>query len=335
MDRAIDTRLSVAEISALWMQYMSESMAECVLNHFLATAEDTQIKGALSSALDSSVRHLRAITHFLEQTGIPRPVGFSAHDIDIAAPRLFSDIFYLYYLRRMTQIAMIDYSCSAVLAAQTDVRSYIYHCLNESSELHERVITLAITKGIHIRPPYLAVPDRVEFAQSQRFLGTLIGKQRPLQVVEVAHLFANIEAISIGKILLTGFAQVANHPKIRDIFLQAKDTLSKQVETLNRKLAKEDIPTPMHWDSGLTNSITAPFSDKLMLQHTLLIAGAALGRYGLALGASARADIITDYTRNMAEIALFMEDGMNLLIDHGWFEVCPQVTDRNELATSH
>ena len=33
-----------------------------------------------------------------------------------------------------------------------------------------------------------------------------------------------------------------------------------------------------------------------------------------------------------AEIALYAEDGANLLIHHGWFEEPPQATDRHALA---
>ncbi len=61
-----------------------------------------------------------------------------------------------------------------------------------------------------------------------------------------------------------------------------------------------------------------PFSDKLMMQHIVTIVGAGMANYGLGLGAETRVDVAADYMRFMAEVTAYGEDGMQIMIKHGW-----------------
>jgi hypothetical protein len=56
-----------------------------------------------------------------------------------------------------------------------------------------------------------------------------------------------------------------------------------------------------------------------------------LGTNGLSFSRVMRRDISLAITRFMAEIALYAEDGVNIMIDKGWLERIPQAADRKEL----
>nr|WP_276519695.1 DUF3231 family protein [Bacillus infantis] len=62
-----------------------------------------------------------------------------------------------------------------------------------------------------------------------------------------------------------------------------------------------------------------------------LMSASGIGNYGTALSASPRRDIAGDYSRLLAEVGLYAEDGLQILIKHGWLERPPHAADRNEL----
>jgi hypothetical protein len=85
----------------------------------------------------------------------------------------------------------------------------------------------------------------------------------------------------------------------------------------------------------VTDSTESPFSDKLMMYHTVVLTAIGLGNYGLAVSASPRRDLVTQYTCLASEIGLYDEDGANIMIDHGWMEQPPQSINRYKLAKNN
>jgi hypothetical protein len=84
--------------------------------------------------------------------------------------------------------------------------------------------------------------------------------------------------------------------------------------------------------SEVTNSTVSPFSDKLMMFHIAGLIASGIAQYGISISVSPRRDIGVMYTRLMAEIAKYSEDGANIMINNGWMEEPPKAADRDELA---
>jgi hypothetical protein len=57
---------------------------------------------------------------------------------------------------------------------------------------------------------------------------------------------------------------------------------------------------------------------------------AGIAHYGRSFSLSPRRDLGAIYVRLSAEIALFSEDGANIMIENGWMEQPPQATDRDQ-----
>jgi hypothetical protein len=104
--------------------------------------------------------------------------------------------------------------------------------------------------------------------------------------------------------------------------------------TFNTILTKEDLSSPKTWVSEVTNSTVSPFSDKLMLYHIVTLVSSAVGYYGAGLSVSQRRDIAAEYTKFMAEVGLYAEDGCELLIKYGWLEQPPLADNRQTLANN-
>jgi hypothetical protein len=98
------TRISLTapEVSSLWTQYMFYSMSICFIKYALEHLEDEDIIEIYKDSLEFSERHVQKVKEFFGGEGIHIPHGFTNEDVNIHAPRLFQDPFYLYYIYIMT-----------------------------------------------------------------------------------------------------------------------------------------------------------------------------------------------------------------------------------------
>ncbi|WP_240689006.1 DUF3231 family protein [Ammoniphilus sp. YIM 78166] len=324
--------LTSTEIASLWTNYMQDSMAQWILSYFLKHVEDSEIQSVLDYALRLSKKHLKGISDILQHENFPLPQGFTEKDVNLEAPRLFSDTFYLVYLHNMGRIGLTAYSVALPTVARSDVRDHFTECLASSSELYNKTAKVMLDKGLYPRSPYIPVPEQIDFVKKQGFLTGWFGDRRPLSVVEISHIFVNIQTNAVGRALFTAFSQTAQSTPIRKHMERGGQLASKYIEVLGSLLSEENLPSPMTWDDQVLNSTTPPFSDKLMMFHTSIMCTSEIGNYGAAIGGSLRRDLISHYTRFLGEIGLFAEDTVNILIEHEWLEQIPLAADRHKLA---
>ena len=186
-----NVHLNSAEQSGLWANYLADSMAKCVLNHFLEGSEDKEIKDILKMAVSMSDSHVAFIKDLYAREGIVLPIGFSSEDVNPGAPHLFSDIFSMYYLENMVTMGLRTYGDLLSGVSRRDIREYISECLRDTIDLYNRVTQLQLERGIEIRAPYLSYADKSGFVESKQFIAGWWGEQRPLTGAEVANLFVN------------------------------------------------------------------------------------------------------------------------------------------------
>jgi hypothetical protein len=325
-------RITSAELANLWNTYMNDSMAVCVLQYFLEKVEDTQIQSVVEYTLELSKKHIRKMTDLYNQESHPIPRGFTKEDVDVKAPRLFDDSFFLYYIKQMARIGIGAHGLALSLAARSDIRSFYEECSQDAHRLDHKATQLLLSKGLYVRAPYTSLPEKVEFVQKQGFLGDLLGSQRPLLAMEITHLYANIQTNALGRALLMGFSQVAKLKEIRHYMVRGRDIASKQIEVLQTILNESHVKAPMTWNDTVMESTISPFSDKLMMFHVSAITSVGIADYGASMSISLRKDITAAYVRLLAEGGKYAEDGVNIMIEQGWMEQPPQAADRNALA---
>ncbi|QDR79946.1 DUF3231 family protein [Sporomusa termitida] len=326
--------LTSAEISNLWNMYMSDTLVVCVKKYLLAKAEDQQIRTILQQALTVSEKRSRDIAAIFSSSNVAIPVGFSDKDVNIEAPRLYSDTFALYHALSRAKYALQMSALFLFLADRPDVRNLFQEAIAACAKLLEDAKQVALTKGILIRSPIVSIPQTPNFVEKPSYIGHIIGGQRPLHVVSLMHIFLSIQENLLGKALISGFSQVARDTELRKFFLRGVEIGAKQIKGLSSFLSDEDVPIPSSPDSMLTSSTIPPFSDKLMMNHIILLNQFNLADIGVAVGQSTRTDIAADYMRMAAEIIQYGEDGINIAIKNGWMEAPPQVVSHRELAMS-
>lgn len=327
-----DVRLTAPEIGNLWMQYISDSMSICVLSHSLENIQDKEIYSILDHAMRLSRSHIKQIEEVFKKERFPIPHGFTKDDVDLSAPPLFSDTFMLYYMYTMALHGMNSYSLAIGNTVRDDQRKYYISCQKETMELYDKIVDVMLLKGVFSRAPLINAPEKVDFVKSQNLLTGWLGNRRPLNAVEISGVYYNTVKTLTKVVLEIGFSQVVQSKEIREYFQRGSELCNKHFEVFSSILAEDHLSSPEKLEDEVSNSTVPPFSTKLMLFHIVSLVGTALAYYGAAISVFQRRDVITHYTRLMAEIGLYAEDGINLMIKNGWLEEIPFADDREALA---
>jgi hypothetical protein len=325
-------QLTAAEMSSLWGQYINDSVATCVSSYFLSNVEDEEVRPIIEFTLTTAKNNLSVMRDIFRKDNFPIPVGFTEEDVNLEAPKLFSDTFALMYYRNMSVIAMAASAVAIGSITRPDVVSFHKNVLNAAVTLQDLTRDLMLKQGTYVRPPFITTPDKVDFVEKQKFLAGFIGEKRPLTSIEITHLFLNVQTNAIGKALIMGFAQIAQNEEVVGFLLRGKQIAQKHVDTFSHILKKEDLPAPMSWDTSVSDSTTKVFSDKLIMFHISTMIAAGVGNYGAAISVSQRRDVAEKYASLIPEISLYAEDGANIMIKHGWMEEPPQTDNRDTLA---
>ncbi|WP_174727282.1 DUF3231 family protein [Mesobacillus harenae] len=322
-------RLTSAEISNLWITYMNNSLSKYVLSYFLNTVEDSEIRSVIDYALNVSLTLMDGVENIFNGENYPIPYGFTDDDVNLSAPRLYSDEFFLNYIDQMAKAGFSAYGMSTAMSSRLDVQAFFNEAVALNIEINKRTKAVLLSKGLHLRPPYISPPEKVDFVKHQSFLTGWFGSRKPLLSVEITNLFHNLQTNAIGKAFISGFAQTAKTKDARDYFKRGKDISNKHIKVFTSILTEEDIPVPRSWDDEVLASSEAPFSDKLMMFQVSLLSALGVGNYGVAMSASTRRDLTAHFARLSMEIGQYAEDGANLSIKHRWLEQPPQSVDKN------
>ncbi|MCM3670477.1 DUF3231 family protein [Mesobacillus maritimus] len=322
--------LSASEKSYLWVNYMVDSMAICVIKYFIEKCEEQEIEEILKYALDLSQLHTNKCAEFFTNEKIPIPIGFTEEDVNASAPRLFSDEFVLFYLHQVANLGLSYYSKALSMVAREDVHDFYKECITSSTELNSRTKELLLKKGLYIRPPYIPDQDQPEMIEEIGYLKGFLGEKRPLTSLEITNIFFNIQTVEVVKTLLIGFAQVVQSKDVRDFLTRGKELSTKTIKQLRTLLEDEELSSASPWYTYVSDTTTPPFSDKLILFHGAILNGGGIDQYGFSLATIMRRDIGARYAQLITEMMTFADDGMNLLIKNNWMEQPPMAAERKK-----
>ncbi|MCM3117081.1 DUF3231 family protein [Neobacillus sp. MER 74] len=331
MEDKIKLHLTAAEMSTLWTQYLSDTLAVCVSSHYLEKVEDEEVRPVIEFTLDVAKGNVSIVEELFKKEGFPVPLGFTDKDVKPNAPKLFSDTFVLMFYRNMSILAMAASSAALGLVTRPDLVDFFKRVLKTAVDLQDLTRDLMLNQGTYIKPPYISIPDKVDFVKRDHFLAGFFGHRRPITSIEITHVFLNIQTNMIGKALIIGYAQTAQDKEVKQ-FLQKGIQLAQQhADLFSDILKKEDLPAPMSWDSAVSDSTKTVFSDKLIMFNVSTMIAAGIGNYGMAMAASPRRDIGLKYAALIPEISLYAEAGAKIMIKNGWMEEPPQADDRDVL----
>ncbi|MBM7602792.1 hypothetical protein JOC75_000762 [Metabacillus crassostreae] len=319
--------LSATEKGFLWTNYMVDSMAMCCIEYFIEKCEDPEIQEVLHFALELSTLHIKLISKMFIKENHPVPIGFTKGDVNLSAPRLFSDEFVLFYTHQLANLGLSFYSKALSMVARKDVHGFYKECISSSTELNTKTKELLLKKGLYVRPPYIADPSQAEMISKKSYLKGFIGEKRPLTSLEISNLFFNIQNIEVTKTLLIGFVQVADTKDVKDFLARGKEISTKTLKELQSFLEADDLSSATPWYTYVSDSTVSPFSDKLIMFHASILSGGGIEQYGFSLATIMRRDVGAKYAKLLSEMMTVADDGMNLMIKHNWMEQPPMATE--------
>jgi hypothetical protein len=324
--------LTSAEMGKLWAIYMGNSMANCILSYYLLHVEDDEIKTLLENARKLTIEFMKIIKEIFEKENFPIPNGFGEQDVNLGAPRLFKDEFYVHYLKYAAKAGLSIYSVGIPLIYRKDVNEFFRYCMESTIDLIDQIKEILMNKGLISKPPLIPVPNKVEFVH-QDFLNGFFGHIRPLHALEITHFYDNIENNVTSKALILAFAQVAKDEKIRKLFEKGRDLTHTNIERYMQKLHDENLPTPSFLDDLVTTSTFSPFSDKIMLYHKMDMFTMKMRAFGNSVAVNGRHDVGLLYTKSFMKIGSFVEEAAKIMIEKGWMEEPPKAAAREKLTS--
>ncbi|MDF9408867.1 DUF3231 family protein [Pelotomaculum isophthalicicum JI] len=328
---SFDPGLTSSEIASLWNAYLYVSMISVFIKYLSLHIQDSDIKSLAENAVQLYEQQAKDIRNIMEPDNLPIPVGFTAEDVNLEAPRLYSDLFCNYYLFCLERFIIPRNAFNLGLSTRYDVREFFNRSIVSSLGYFDNVTNTLLSKGLYIRYPNINLSETIDFVKKQNFLTGFLGEKRPSLAQEIAASFHLIFLNSVGKNLMTGFRQVTRSKQVGDYLERGIKLANKIIDTFSAHLKEDDIPVPMFWDTMVTDSVEPPVSDKLMMFHIGLINTCGAMDYSLLSTLNFRHDLKAKYLLIMAEAGDFAEDGTNIMIDNGWFEEPPRIINRKEI----
>ncbi|UFT98382.1 DUF3231 family protein [Radiobacillus kanasensis] len=326
-----DIKLTSAEIGTLWGEYVNGTAVNTVNKYMLSIIEDEKIKNLFEKAVHTFDKQKNQIATFLENDGFPIPVGFTDSDLNKGTKRLFSDIFCLHYLQIMTLHGLLGHTTSLSSSVRKDLRSFYDSCDNDGKEMYHLTTELLLEKGHYQRDPYFFPEANPTFVSGQEFIDGY-GDKRPLAATEIIALSLNMKKKILGKVLSIGFSQVTKSKDVRKFIKSAQKTSDEQIQSLGKILHQDNLPIPMSWETEVTESQDAPFSDKLMLYHVGFLLQVSQSYHGAGLASAMRTDLLIAYEKIILKNLTVTKQWFNLMTKYKWLEQPPLAPNRKEIA---
>ncbi|WP_186576049.1 DUF3231 family protein [Aquibacillus kalidii] len=325
-------KLTSSEIGTLWGQYVNGTAVDTVNKYMLSIIEDEKIKSVFEDAIETFAKQKQQLTTFLEKDGFPIPIGFSESDLNKGTKRLFSDIFCLHYLHIMTLHGVLGHTTSLTTSVRKDLRYFYDSCDNDGKRMYHQTTELLLEKGHFQRDPYFYPNTNPEFIEGNKFLDGFFGEKRPLAATEIVALSQNMKKKILGKALSIGFSQVTKSEEIRKFLKTAQKVSDEQIQSFGKILHGDNLPIPMSWETEVTDSQDAPFSDKLMLYHVGFLLQAAQSYHGAGLSSAMRIDLVTTYEKIILKNLTVTKDWFDIMTNNKWLEQPPLSPNRKEIA---
>ncbi|SDI43479.1 Protein of unknown function [Alteribacillus persepolensis] len=327
-----DLKLTSVEIGTLWSQYVNGTATDIVNKYMVSIIEDEKIRALFEHALQIFEKQKNQIATFIENEGFPVPIGFTEQDLNKGTKRLFSDIFCLHYLHVMTLHGLLGHTTSLSSSVRKDLRDFYDSCDNDGKWMYHQTIELLLEKGHFQRDPYFYPEATPEFVSGQQFLDGFFGDQRPLAATEIAALSFNIKKKILEKTLSISFSQVTQSKEVRKFLKASQKASDEQIQSLGKILHQDNLPVPTSWETEVTTSQDAPFSDKLMLYHIGFLLQTAQAYHGTGLAVAMRTDLVMNYEKIILKNLMVTKDWFDLMTKYKWLEQPPLAPNRKKMA---
>ena len=325
-------KLTSSEVGTLWGEYVNGTMTDVVNRYMFSIIEDESIKATFEDAIKTFAKQKKQIVAFIENEGFPVPIGFTESDLNKGTEKLFTDIFCLNYLHIMTLHGLLGHTTSLGVSVREDLRHFYDSCDNDAKRMYHQTIELLLEKGNFQRDPYFYPTENPEFISSQDFTDGFFGKGRRLSATEIISISFNLKKSIMAKTLSIGFSQVTQSKEVRKFLEDSEKTADDQIQAFSKIMHADNLPVPKSWETEVTTSTDAPFSDKLMMYHIGFLFQAAQVYHGTGLASAMRTDLVAAYESVILKNLMVTKKWFDIMVKNKWLEQPPLAPNRKEIA---
>jgi hypothetical protein len=329
--------ISASEVGTLWLTYQEKTLIMRILEYFIKKADDDEARNILGGLWQELHYYVLEIEKIFKQQGVAIPAGFKKEDVNLEAPKLFDNGFDIMFLRILKEVSMGMYTINMNMAYNDDVMQIYEGLTTVTHKIYKLATLFLLQKGILTLPPKVTMPKTTEFIESKKYMSGFnpFHSKRAINDIELGFLHHGIESNNIGMQLMSGFAQCAQNKDVRKYFEKGKELAKKQIKIFQGILLDNDIQISATSGSTVTTSTTAPFSDKLMMHCVTYLNGFCIVGNSFGTFFTLRNDISLKITLLAKDIYFYGQEGIEIMIKHGWFEEPPQTEDRNKLINNN
>jgi hypothetical protein len=325
MKTGIKSNLAVSEISGIWSSYSQNNLNIHVLDYFLAKVKDTEILSFLQDVKNIYMNRNIRLENIFKREGLSMPHGYTDADVNTETPNLFVDDFFLWYLNIIIYFEMTIFTFILNNISDTELLEYFSNCITETIDLYNQDVDLLTAKGLFINAPKVEIHKEVTYVKNNSFLGSWFGQSRSMLASESTVIYTEVLYNIISRAIFSGFGQVSKLKEVREFMFKGRDIATDQIKDVSKMSNKENIPVPSTSDSFITNSTTPPFSDKLMMNISLVLIELLLINCDAGIIASFRKDIQLDNIQHVTQYGKYALEGIKIMISNGWLEKPPQI----------
>ncbi|WP_243300214.1 DUF3231 family protein [Bacillus litorisediminis] len=325
--------ITSSELSTLWLTYQEKTMNLRILEYFIEKAEDEKSKDLMTKLYEEMNPYVEKIKEIFQNEGAVIPIGYTSQDVNKEVPKLYDNGFDIMFMRMLNEISMGLHALNITMAYREDIVTFYKELTALTQKYYNLCTQYLLEKGMLARPPFVTMPNSVEFVKSTSYLGDInpFSRKRTLNTIEVAHIFHAIETNSLGMQMILGFAQCANDREVKEYLNEGAELAKSIIKELSETLLGSEIRTPEVSGGNATRSTVAPFSDKLMMYCTSLFCSFSIGGNSLGTAFSLRNDLPLKITVFIKDIFEYAHKGAKLMIQKGWMEEPPQMEERDQI----
>lgn len=318
--------MTSSEIGSIWITYQQKTMLFQMLDYFINNADDHEAREIMSSLKEEIQPFINQMISMFEAERIPIPIGFVSQDVNKDAPKLYDNGFDIMFVRLVKEISSGMHTINLTMVYREDIILLFRELTKMTQKYYDYCTRYLLSKGLLPRAPYVTVEKSVEFVKSNNYLdgARIFSEKRPLNMVEIAHLYRGIETNVIGMQLIFGFAQVAKEKEAKKYFYKGGELAKSTIKDMSEVLLQNSIQVPSTAGGNITDSTVPPFSDKIMMYCISLFCSFSLGGNSIGTAFSLRNDIPLKLGAYMKEIFEYAHEGAKIMIENGWMEEPPQ-----------
>ncbi|CAM3845654.1 hypothetical protein GCM10009865_04860 [Aeromicrobium ponti] len=317
--------MNLNDLGFLWYLHSSSNMVNIFLGNLIETAEDTDLKDALTEIKTLSSFQEQEALQFLSDNGLNITPFFSENDLHSPSEKLFSDQLMIEILKHITSNGLGVLSFQYTDLTVPKVKNFFKEILNKLIQIDISILNLLEHKGLlqNRSFSYKNAEDR-----ENKLFKVASTQQRPLNAVELASMFGSFQCNNVGLALCTAFSDVAKDEDTKSFLQDGTKLAYRQAATLSDIYRENGVPTTTGLEAHVYKVSNSPFSDKLMANLIMFLNPIGIGNLQTAAVSSYKKSHVKILKELIEEVESYSEKGFKLLVRKDWFNE-PPVTNRS------